>query len=168
MLVHHFIFFNLDIFFVFCILCKIAVFLEFIQKKLLFQIFIESQFSYCPLVWMFCSRKMNRRINALHERVLRIVYNDYVSSFDELLKIDKSLTIHQRNIHKVAIEMFKVKNGICPEFIKDLFETYEGPSTRLVREFHWPNANKVFKGEMSFRIFGHIVWGEMLSSVYKS
>ena len=150
------------------LLCKVAGFLEFMQKKLLFQIFIESQFSYCPLVWMFCSRKMNRRINALHERALRIVYNDYASSFDELLKIDKSLTIHQKNIHKVAIEMFKVKNGTCPEFIKDIFEKYEGPSTRLDRNYYWPNANKVFKGEMSFRIFGPIVWDEMLPNAYKN
>ena len=140
------------------LLCKMVIFLDFSQKKLLFQIFIESQFSYCPLVWMFCSRKMNRRINSLHERALCIVYNDYTSSFVELLKIDKSLTIHQRNIHKVAIEMFKVKNRICPEFITDLFETYEGPYTRLDRYFKWPNANKVFKGKMSFRIFGPIVW----------
>ena len=64
--------------------------------------------------------------------------------------------------------MFKVKNGICPEFIKDIFETYEGPSTRLVRDFHWPNANKVFKGKMSFRVFGPIVWDEMLPCVYKT
>ena len=150
------------------LLCKIAGFLEFLQKKLLFQIFIESQFSYCPLVWMFCSRKMNRRINALHERALRIIFNDYVSSFAELLKIDKSLTIHQRNIDKVAVEMFKVKNYICSEFIKEIFDTYEGPLTRLERDFQCPNTNKVFKGEMSFRSFGPIVWDEMLPSKYKS
>ena len=43
------------------------------KKRLLMKAFIESQFSYCPLIWMFCSRKMNRKINYIHERSLRIV-----------------------------------------------------------------------------------------------
>ena len=44
--------------------------------------FIESQFSYCSLVWMFHSRTLNNRINNLHERALRLVYNDQISSFE--------------------------------------------------------------------------------------
>ena len=57
------------------------------KKKILMNAFIESQFSYCPLVWMFCfSRKLNTRMNHIHERGLRIVYEDYTSTFDELLK----------------------------------------------------------------------------------
>ena len=39
--------------------------------------FFNSQFNYCPLVWMFHSRSIKNRINRLHERVLRIVYNDF-------------------------------------------------------------------------------------------
>ena len=42
-------------------------------KRILMTAFIESQFSYCPLIWMFCARKMNRRINRIHERALRLV-----------------------------------------------------------------------------------------------
>ena len=44
------------------------------KKKILMSAFIESQFCYCPLVWMFChSRKLNKRINQIHERGLRMV-----------------------------------------------------------------------------------------------
>ena len=59
---------------------------------------------------MYCSRKMNRKINVLHERALRLVYEDYTASFEDLLSRDKSVIIHHRNIQRVAIEMFKVKN----------------------------------------------------------
>ena len=49
--------------------------------------FITSQFSYCPLVWMFHSRTMNNRINTLHEKALRLVYTNKSNlSFDALLK----------------------------------------------------------------------------------
>ena len=89
--------------------------LSFDKKRLLLKSFIESQFSYCPLIWMFCSREMNRRINHIHERALRLVYDDYITSFEDLLIRDKSVSIHHRNIQTVAIEMFKVKNNLCPE-----------------------------------------------------
>ena len=78
--------------------------------------FIEAQFSHCPLVWMYChSRKLNNRINLIHERGLRMVYEDYTSTFEELLQKDGSVTIHHRNIQLVAVAMIKVRNGICPE-----------------------------------------------------
>ena len=117
---------------------------------------------------MFCSRKMNRRINFLHERALRIAYNDYNSTFDELLRNDKALRIHHRNIHKVAIEMYKVKNNICPKFISDIFCTQNSLSTRSNRDFLRPNLETVFKGELSFRSFGPIVWDLMLPNEYKN
>ena len=61
--------------------------------------FIESQFGYCTLVWMFCDRQENNRINHLHERALRILYNDYKSTFENLLESDNSVCIHRRNIN---------------------------------------------------------------------
>ena len=57
--------------------------------------FIASKFGYCPLVWMFHSRKLYGRVNKLHERTLRIVYQDYASSFTELLEKDNSSTIQK-------------------------------------------------------------------------
>ena len=74
--------------------------------------FFSSQFGYCPLVWMFHNRKYNNKINCLHERMLRRVYKDYKSSFSELLSEDKSLTVYHRNVQKIAIDMYKVKNEL--------------------------------------------------------
>ena len=47
----------------------------------LMKTFIESQFGYCPSAWTFCGRQENNRINHLHERALRIMYNDYKSAY---------------------------------------------------------------------------------------
>ena len=123
--------------------------------------FIESQFSYCPLIWMFCSRKMNREINDIHERALRLVYEDYSTSFEELLVKDKSASVHHRNIQKVAIEMFNMKNDLCPKFISSLF-CRTNTQTRSNAAFHRPSANSVYNGVLSFRNFGPIVWDNML------
>ena len=57
-------------------LARLAKFLSLEQRKLLMKSFIESQFGYCPLTWMFCGRKTNARINHVHETALRIVYRN--------------------------------------------------------------------------------------------
>ena len=46
-------------------------------KGVLMEAFIESQFGYCPLIWMFYSRGVNKKIPHLHERSLGIVYKEY-------------------------------------------------------------------------------------------
>ena len=88
--------------------------------------FFLSQFGYCPLVWMFHNRRHNNTINRLHERMLRIVYKDYKSSFAELLSEDKSFTVHHKNVQKLAIEMYKIIL-LCPNIMLDLFKEVTHP-----------------------------------------
>ena len=68
-----------------------------------------SQFGYCPLVWMNHRRTLNNHINGLHKRALSLAYNDFSSSFSELLEKNKSVTIHHHNFQTLAYEIFKVK-----------------------------------------------------------
>ena len=62
------------------VLTRLSNFMNFKQRRILLKTFIESQFGYCPLIWMFYSRRVNNSINDLHERSLRIVYKDNYSS----------------------------------------------------------------------------------------
>ena len=73
------------------------------------QTFIQSQFNYFPLTWMFHNRTLNNKINKLHERALRIVYKNDNFTFQELLDIDSSITLNQRNPQRLATEMYKIK-----------------------------------------------------------
>ena len=131
------------------------------KKRVLMKAFIESQFSYCPLIWMFCSRKLNKKINYIHERALRLVYNDYTASFTDLLTRDNSVCVHHRNIQKVAIEMFKVKHNLCPDIFQSIFIT-KYSRTKNDATFQRPNVNSVYKGDQCLRTFGPIVWDEMI------
>ena len=71
---------------------------------------------------MFCGRKSNNRINHLHERPLGIVYNDNQSYFENLLRKDRSVPIHHRNIRSLAIETYKVKNNMPTSIMSELLE----------------------------------------------
>ena len=124
--------------------------------------FIQAQFSFCPLLWMFCSRKLNDKINSIHKRALQNVYLDYTSTFEELLKKDNSVTIHHRTIQLLAIEMFKVVNKCGPELIRDLFKLTNDSRSRSKRAFFRPNVNHEQYGKESIRYFGPIVWDDML------
>ena len=73
--------------------------------------FFTSQFNYYPLVWMWHNRTINNKINCLHEKCLRIVYNNNKSSFQELLDKDKGVTIHVQNLRALAVELLKVSNN---------------------------------------------------------
>ena len=74
---------------------------------------------------MFHSKKMNNRINHLHERALKLVCNDYASTFESLLERDNSLVIHERNLQLFAAEMYKLRNGLTPKIMEDLFPPRE-------------------------------------------
>ena len=63
---------------------------------------------------------VNIKINILHERELRIVYQDYASSFTELLEKDNSTTIHIKSIPLSATELFKVTNGLSAPFMNEI------------------------------------------------
>ena len=74
-------------------LSRVVPYMSLSKKKILMNSFFNSQFSYCPLIWMFHSRIMNNKINRLHERCMRLIYGDKTSSFEELLEKNKSISI---------------------------------------------------------------------------
>ena len=69
--------------------------------------FVTFQFGYCPLIWMFRRRRLNNKINSVHERALRITYQDHIFAFPKLLNKYNSVSVHHRNLQALATEMFK-------------------------------------------------------------
>ena len=57
-------------------LARIAHYMDFEKGRSLMNAFEMSQFNYCPLIWMFHNRALNNRIDKIHERALRLVYQN--------------------------------------------------------------------------------------------
>ena len=70
---------------------------------------------------MFYSRRLNSILNNVHERALRIVYNDHNSSYSELLMTKNEPTIYQQNITVLTKENYKFENDLYPPLIDDAF-----------------------------------------------
>ena len=135
-------------------LMRVSKYLTQDKLRLLLKSFIESQFNYCPLVWMCHSRSLNNKINKLHERSLRVVYRKKGLTFQQLLEMDQSFSIHERNLQKLAIEMYKVKNGLCPKPMQELFTM----KTHGHNDFVIPKVSTVNRGVETIRYRGPKTW----------
>ena len=122
--------------------------------------FSNSQFNYCPLIWMCHSGENNNKINKLHERCLRIIYNDKPSSFNAILEKDGSVSIHERNIKILAIEMFKVSKNLAPPQMLEIFKLKDQPQYNLRYNslFSRPLGKSVYKSTESLSFLGPKIW----------
>ena len=80
---------------------------------------------FCPLNEKERPEGLNHRINSIHEKALRVTYQDYKSKFPELLQKNNTVTIRQHNLQVFATEIFKAKNDLLSEIMKDVFELKE-------------------------------------------
>ena len=140
-------------------LARISKYLDKDKLRILMKTFIISQFNYCPLTWMFHNRTLNNKINKLHERALRLVYDDESLSFQELLDLDNSMTIHHRNLQKLATEMYKVKNNLSPIPMKEIFnDCVNNYDLRSKRCWELCKVRTVYYGTETVRFRGPKTW----------
>ena len=129
------------------ILSRMFKYLTFEKKRILVSSYFESQFKYCPLVWMFHGRQSNNRINSLHERALKMIYDDSTSSFVSLLERDKSFSVHNCDIQQLAMEIYKVAPDLASKAMSILFLRNNSMQTRSQSEILVPQINTVYVGQ---------------------
>ena len=135
-------------------LARVSHFISKEKLRILFKVFVESQFGYCPFICMFHNRTLNNKINRLHERALRLVY------INSILSMDNSASIHHRNLQKLAIEMYKVKHSLSPPFMKCIFPTSNiiNNDLRTRSDFKLDNIRTVYYGSETISLRGPKTW----------
>ena len=134
--------------------------LSFNKRKILLNSFVQSQFSFAPLVWMLCGKDANKKINRVHYKFLQILYEDDTSTFEQLLDKHNAFTVHQRNIQNLLIEMYKVKNKQGPALLNDIFKSanYQGRALRRNKDFSRPKITTKKYGEKTLENMGSVMW----------
>ena len=121
--------------------------------------FIESQFGYYPLLWMFHSRSLNYEINQIHERALRITYYEKSSSFQKMPEKDYSVTIQHRNIKILANETYKFLQGCSPTLMNKIFvERNNNCSLRGYNVLTRRRVNSVTYGTKTVSFLAPKIW----------
>ena len=123
-------------------------------------LFFTSQFSYCPLGWMYHSRTNNNKMKRLHDRCLRVVYNDKQSSFNESLEKDDSVSIHMRNIQILATKIYKLVNNLLPPGMNRVFKLNSDSryNLRQILQFSRCFVKSVYHGTESISYLGPKIW----------
>ena len=149
-------------------MARIICSLKLDQRKLLLNA-LTSQFSYAPVVWKFHYNKLNNHINRIHERALRIAFQDHNSTFNELLAKDGSIEIHGRNLQKLLTEIFKFKMKLAPEIMNEVFDFIECryPLRNELR-FKSRNIRTVRYGIETAAFVGSRIWSNMPSELKES
>ena len=125
------------------------------NNKELVNLFFNSQFSFCPFIWVFHSGIINDQINRLHERHLHLLYQAKLSSFEKLLESNKSVTIHTRNLQVLDTKMFRVYRNIPPPIFSEISHRQDiNYHLQINSESAMPNERSVFRRSESISYLG--------------
>ena len=141
------------------VLCRLSRYLSTETKLLIYKSFVRSNFSYCPVVWHFCSKSSTDKMEKLQYRALRLVYNDFIISYEDLLKKANMNTLQITTIRKIAIETFKILNNMSPSYILDLVKFKNTNYSFRYQNFaELPRVNTESYGRKSFRYEAAHIW----------
>ena len=140
-------------------LARVAPYMNVQKRRIIMKSFVTSRFEYCPLIWMFHSRRLNNEINSIHKRALRITYQDHISTFQELLNKDNSVSIHHRNLQALATEMFKIHTSLSPDILREIFvPKISLYNLRRDNTFERRQVHSVYHGTESLSFLGPKIW----------
>ena len=102
-------------------LARIVKYIDIGSPKTIYNSFILSNFNYCPLVWHFCGKTNNDKLEKIPERALRILYQDHNSSNDDLLKTAGTSTLLIQRLRLMILTVFKSLNSLNPPCLNGIF-----------------------------------------------
>ena len=141
---------------------RISKFLSYDSKKLVINSFINSNFQYSPLVWHFCGHVNNNKIEKIRERSLRILHQDYDSSYEALLEMAGFSSSFLSRLRFILLEVFKCLKMINPKCMNNLFEVKQHDhclrdSTRLLQ----PKMRTTTHGLRTISYLGAKLWNDL-------
>ena len=114
------------------------------------------------MVWHFCGKTNNNKLEKIQERALRIINKDYNSTYDNLLKISNTPTLLISRLRILLCEIFKCLKGSNPKCIRDMFEVKNlDYALRDWTRLYQPKKRTVTYGLRSISYTGTKLWNDM-------
>ena len=130
------------------------------EKETMITTFVYSNFNYAPLVWHFSSQKSQNKIEKIQERCLRILLNDFLSSYKTLLEKSGQPTMEVKRLRILAIEIYKTLNNLNPDFMRELFH-YSPYATYKKHNLQVHHRRTVKFGNNSIKALGSHIWNSL-------
>ncbi len=111
---------------------------------------------------MFCGKTANDEVNRVHKRALRVLLNDFDSSFEELLHKNGEITIHVKNLQKLMLEVYKCITSGNPSFLWEFFNRKMLPYNLRINDLlQLPKTRTNKYGNESLSYRGSMVWNRL-------
>ena len=125
--------------------------------KAIINSFIYANFSYCPLVWCFCSCKSSRKVEQIQKRCLRIILDDFTSDYETLLEKGNNSTTNLKRMKILATKIFKTIYNLNPSLMKGIFTSKINPKVRT-NNLILKGKNTIKYGTKSLITLGTQIW----------
>ena len=147
---------------------RIRKFLTTQKAKILGNAFIGSQFNYTPLLWMFFRKTYYSKIEKIHHKALKVIY-ELNATYDNLFLESNTVSVHQRHLRFLMAEIYKSISKLDPEFMwsyfthKDMpFHLRKGPILDL------PKTYSFYYGTNAIHFSGSLIWNNLPADVKPS
>ena len=108
------------------------------------------------------------KINKMHRRTLRVVFDDYNNTYEELLASHNDISIHQKHLKHLPTEVYKFLANLNPEFMWPFFKNNSILyNLRNGNICILPPARSPYYGINSVRFGGSLLWNNFPISVKK-
>ena len=146
---------------------RIRKFLTIEKAKILGNAFIDSQFNYAPLLWMFCRKTLYSKIEKIHHKTLKVIYESN-DNYDNLLLQTNMVSVHQKHLRVLMTEIYKSISQLNPEFMWSCFTHKDMPyNLRKGLFLGLRKAHSFYYGKNAVHFRGSLIWNN-LPAVVKS
>ena len=130
------------------------------EKEKVLNPFVHSNFNYSCHIWLFSSKKSQNKIEKIHERSLKFLSNDYVSSYADLLEKSTSVSMETKRLRRMVYEIFKTLNNLNLVLMKDIFH-YSPNLTHKEHNLYIHTQNTARFENKSLRAFDAKIWNTL-------
>ena len=140
---------------------RIRKYLSLEKAKMLGNAFIDSQFNYAPLIWMFCRKGLYLKMQKIHHKTLKVIYQSN-KTYEELLELSETVSIHQRHLRFLVTEVYKSTSYLNPKFMCSFFTHKETPyNLRKGQVLSLPPARSTYYGTNSVHFRAFLIWTKL-------
>ena len=138
---------------------RLGIHLNENDRKILVEAHVISQFNYSSIVWHFCGLSEVHKMEKLHERCIRFIYNEYDKNYFDILNENKLMTLFAKRTLTMCCETYKTVNGLNAAYMKDIFDPRPSKyPSRNKYDLYIPKVNQITYGYKSYRVQGAKIW----------
>ena len=130
-------------------------------KLLLCKSFILPYLTYCHLTWHFCKSSDKRKLEWIHERAVRLIYKSHSDTYEELSWLADMPSLYNRQLQDITALMYKVKHGLVPDCISNIFVCKSSTHSLRNSDFILPCFRTTHYSKHSVRYLRPFLWSKL-------